>query len=39
MLAGIVAALALLDVSGAHAQYAYPGPPYPYLGVAYPRRQ
>jgi len=43
MLAGMVAALALVGVTGADAQgvypgepYAYPGAPYPYPGAAYP---
>jgi len=43
MLAGMVAALALVGVTGADAQgvypgepYAYPGAPYPYPGAPYP---
>lgn len=35
VLAGIVAALVLVDVSGAYAQYAYPGAPYAYPGAPY----
>jgi hypothetical protein len=36
MLAGIVAALALVGVTGADAQTVYPDPPYPYRGAPYP---
>jgi hypothetical protein len=36
MLAGAVAALALIGVTGAHAQFVYPGEPYHYSGAPYP---
>jgi hypothetical protein len=35
MLAGIVAALALVYATGAYAQIIYPGAPYPYPGAVY----